>query len=692
MMFLILTSSMILFVTVDAFLIDRTSTSTTVQPYDNDIHNWLPLKGKNLEGTLRRALDIVTKSKATIKRPHRGPNFDTPARSLLGMLTQDATYEEPSSSSSQDSPTRRPRNDDVDFCLPSTSSGSGRRTSLETMKKIVDLADHGRSEEAIRRKYSWYRRQYLPDFRRCVEQGGSRHTKIQEINEFVKNETDYLIDNNFRLKGYVIRALGRRAARRFQAPWFKASKGWIDEFKRKYRIGSRKVNKYISRPMRLNEAQIEANKQAFIREYSRLSRFFHRRQIWNIDQTGVEYESSNQRTLARIGTKVVRQRIDSLNKNTHSYTGQPILSRDGRLLGKLLLCTQESTGEFGPRVQKTVDELERKYKNIRVVSSKSGKMTTDLMRTWIRDVLAPTVRQNIFYGDSDDIESYRPDREDEETLERLQGYDAIACRSISFWGRIFETTNETCIENRRLLALHIARHPYVLLLSDSWSGQTNMILRDQLRTTGVKNLTVPPHTTGDVQPLDVGFFLQLKKFIRRITEEAVVEDVIGEITSREGIINLMSLIYNQLQSPAYYDLWRFAWRNTDPSFSEDELTNVPPANVNSVQFGYDPYEMCSVENCTEEVVLRCSHCGRSLCLRHFINRTCFHDIDDETDEIAQQAHFGPGREEAVDEVDDLDDELAFVVDETCQINQQASTTTTQAPDPLMEQIYGTCGC
>lgn len=66
--------------------------------------------------------------------------------------------------------------------------------------------------------------------------------------------------------------------------------------------------------------------------------------------------------------------LDSKNKKTHSYTVQPLVSRDGRTLGKLLICLQEPKGDFGPRVEQQVRSLERELGNVRVVLSTSRKM------------------------------------------------------------------------------------------------------------------------------------------------------------------------------------------------------------------------------------------------------------------------------------------------------------------------------
>ena len=79
--------------------------------------------------------------------------------------------------------------------------------------------------------------------------------------------------------------------------------------------------------------------------------------------------------------------LESVNKRTHSYTAQPMISRDERLFGKLLPCFQEVTGRFGPRTAAVVRDLERRYGNIEVVASKSGKMSKELTREWMRRVL-----------------------------------------------------------------------------------------------------------------------------------------------------------------------------------------------------------------------------------------------------------------------------------------------------------------
>lgn len=615
-----------------------TAALPSIQPVD--ISSLLPLTGSALISTLRCALDIASNGPRKIKRPCR-QDYGRDARLLLRFLAQDPN-QAPSSSeaSSQESssPLKRPRpNDEVDYCEPSTSSGSYRRTSLETMQKIV-LLSSTRSEAGIRKMYPWYRRQYLPDFKRCVDEGGSHSMQRNRINEVVSRNVSDRLDSNLPLKTYMLKAFARIQAKKMNVTWFKASDHWVNNFKKNNMLCSRKVTQYMSRPRIENQDIVDENILEFLNNYTRISENFPRRLIWNVDQSAVQYESTNDRVVARKGSRDVLLRVDNLNKNTHSFTAQPILTRDGRLLGRLLLCMQEESNEFGPIVGPRMRQLEREYGNVRIISSRSGKMTTNLTIDWIRNVLRPAMNEQM------------------RRLDSLNEYLIIA------------NTEETA--NKRLL-----------LLSDSWSGQTNeQVRREQ---SDMFTLVIPPHTTGTLQPLDVGFFRQLKIFIRRITEEALVLGRVADVSSREGAINLLSLIHNQFQSPAYHDLWRYAWRHTDPFWSQDELSMTRPPNVNSIQFGSGLSTQCEIDNCTHDAVIQCSYDGVSMCLDHFLNRSHFHDNDEDGDRIALGVEFEPGYddEDHVDEEDE-DEDLERYVPEPYPLRNITRGSSTTTPKPI----------
>lgn len=102
----------------------------------------------------------------------------------------------------------------------------------------------------------------------------------------------------------------------------------------------------------------------------------------------------------------------------------------------------------------------------------------------------------------------------------------------------------------------------------------------------------------------------------------------AEITSRLGVINMPGLIWDQFHSSKYRDMLLYAWRHTDPEFMIDELENgAPPATVTDIQFDLGRRSDCQVRNCNHRAFIRCSHCGKLLCLQHFLNRTCLHRIE-----------------------------------------------------------------
>jgi len=172
-----------------------------------------------------------------------------------------------------------------------------------------------------------------------------------------------------------------------------------------------------------------------------------------------------------------------LNRTTHSYTAQYAITLSGELIPQVFVCLQESTGNFGPRVQKSVDELVTKYKNIVVTSSKSGKLMTHLYKTFLTNIMLPYV------------------------------------------------------ENK------------FLLLIDSWGGQTNPGIYDEIfkddRNIGTCTIKViPPKCTPICQPCDVYFYRQVKNLIKRLQNCSYLIEQNREISSRDDCtITKISYLY-----------------------------------------------------------------------------------------------------------------------------------------------------
>lgn len=119
--------------------------------------------------------------------------------------------------------------------------------------------------------------------------------------------------------------------------------------------------------------------------------------IINTDQTGCEYRVNVSRTYTHTDEKRVELALGDLNKITHSYTAQYLLTKSRKLLDKVFVCLQEPGDTFGIRVKKEVDELLKLCKNVIIVCSKSGKLTSYLYKEYLKTVLKPYVGNNQFF-------------------------------------------------------------------------------------------------------------------------------------------------------------------------------------------------------------------------------------------------------------------------------------------------------
>lgn len=239
------------------------------------------------------------------------------------------------------------------------------------------------------------------------------------------------------------------------------------------------------------------------------------------------------------------------------------------------------------------------------------------------------------------------------------------------------------------------KKPHTLLVADSWSGQTNRATQELLQRRGIDFLQLPPLTTKYIQPLDVYFNRQYKIFVQRIIEESA-DPRAGisreHLTSREGIISTHSLIWNQFGSEAYTDMIRYAWHNTDPHWSTDEFTNrPPPRGVLAIQFSLkgtrcEHREHDSNSLCQRPAFIMCSHCGKALCLKHFMERSCFHEVSRERagPSGASQSHHVSSEYDD----DDFDPDIfsrqrstSTTTTTTTTTTSTTTTTTTTTPRP-----------
>ena len=160
----------------------------------------------------------------------------------------------------------------------------------------------------------------------------------------------------------------------------------------------------------------------------------------------------------------------------------------------------------------------------------------------------------------------------------------------------------------------------VLLLSDSWSGQTyGKGIYESI--TRLKRLEIPWKTTSTIQPLDVFFNRQWKVIVRRVHERVLLDEIDIHLAQRNNIIRLQSIIHNQLSSPVFVPMIRYAWFKSG-------YTDVDPRpfqSVTQVCFKFKQ-DYCDVHSCDQYAFIRCSHCSKILCFQDFFVNFHIHDI------------------------------------------------------------------
>lgn len=562
---------------------------------------------------LKRALEIVEKRRPS-SQPCRLESVDQDAKNVLKFLTGDPGIGS-TDESSRSQPTSQ-ESGNAEFCPADLHiDNTQRRISYDTMQNIVRLADQGQTEKSIKGKYKWYTRKYLPSFRKQLTVGGDPAlVRFRKIDEMVDKRVDKAMDAGAPIHDYILRRWALEAADEIGDENFVASDSWILKFKKRHQVLSKAVTHYVGDAEIAKAAIKDQEIQRFLDTYSHVRQLFPHHLIVNMDQSGLNYEIANKRTLVKKGGRDVKLRVSSKSATTHSYTVQAMVGRDGTLAGKLFICFREPSGRFGTRIEPRIRRLEEDYGNIVISASKSGKCTVPHLRDWTRRVLVPEQQRRLHMAEDDDGSPVR-----------INPDDMAAGPS---WAS--DPTAELTEEQRNILRVRNSSSSYVarpdlMLITDSWTAHANADLVRDIEQHNIFQLTIPDGATGKLQPLDVNFFRQYKKFVKVIFEAAIEKESVKDITKRWGIIDMHSVIWNQLSAPVYRDMILWGWRNIDPEFSVDELERgAPPPRVFDVQFGLKRSHYCEVEGCSNKAILKCAHCGKKLCLEHFLKRVCFH--------------------------------------------------------------------
>lgn len=231
------------------------------------------------------------------------------------------------------------------------------------------------SLESLKSKYK--KVSSISQFRRwahTVNQGGTYGEKISRICDYVLQNFKSAVDAGLIVHDEDLRrwALHAKKVLEFDDFRFKASKHWLSKFKIAHRIVSRKINKFVSRKTFESSAKLETLALTFITNVKKAIQEIGIHNTYNTDQSGFQLEMHSGRTLAVEGESQIQCLVQSVSSTTHSYTIQPLISGEGKLLSPLFLVLKEKSGQFGSIVESQLF----KPQNVYVEASKSGKLTS----------------------------------------------------------------------------------------------------------------------------------------------------------------------------------------------------------------------------------------------------------------------------------------------------------------------------
>lgn len=175
------------------------------------------------------------------------------------------------------------------------------------------------------------------------------------------------------------------------------------------------------------------------------------------------------------------------------------------------------------------------------------------------------------------------------------------------------------VEYWRDHVLRVSAPAQFLLLSDYWPGQRNADIYSAVR--GCKRLEIPAHTTSRIQPLDVFFNRQWKLIVRRIFDHVQLNDIAINLSERNNVIRLNSLIHNQLSSHLFTPMIKYSW------FASGYIDQHPGPfqTVNDICFDIGSNVCQQLDGaCNSLSFIQCSNCRKFLCFEHFFEVYHFH--------------------------------------------------------------------
>lgn len=125
---------------------------------------------------------------------------------------------------------------------------------------------------------------------------------------------------------------------------------------------------------------------------------------------------------------------------------------------------------------------------------------------------------------------------------------------------------------------------------------------------------IPPGTTGQVQPCDVGFFRPFKNFHRRLSSETRLKCPLIKIYARDNILRLIAVTHIQFSAPLFKNFIQH-------SFVKCGYINRPSVLrfTTPLQYCFNKdvkKNLCSARDCEETAIIQCAWCKDMICMMH----------------------------------------------------------------------------
>lgn len=394
--------------------------------------------------------------------------------------------------------------------------------------------------------------------RKDVLSGGNFRDKLQSIKRNVYDRFTEARRNKQPVTRHVLQQWAMVAAVQFHEDQedgeghksvfnFIASSSWLTTFLREYKVSNRRVVRYIKKKETISPETLMKSAIHFQAIVRLISRNYDPDFVINTDQMSCEYEMNVSRT------HTAQLYIGDLNKVSRSYTVQYSLTKSGKLLNKVFVCLQEFADSFEAHVQKDVDDLLKLCRNVVVVCSKFGKLTTSLYKEYLKSVVEPYVRNDPFLFIVDSWEGQKD----------------------------FETYNE--------------------------------IFRDDNNESTCNLQLIPQECTQICQPCDVYFYRQVNNLMRKIQTcpDLLADAENVQLNTRADAIRIQSLTHYLLSAPEFKCMLKYAWYASKLADDRDIFYNVNqlcfPSNIHSRKC------VCG----QRDSFIKCSWCCNFLCFHCF---------------------------------------------------------------------------